>query len=1110
MSVFLTLNPSEWVAYNALAFAIIDKYPVSTGHTLVIPHRVIPTWWEATVEEQQALLELVEQVKTALDAEYSPDGYNVGFNAGSAAGQTIDHLHVHVIPRYNGDMDDPRGGVRHVIPDKGSYLRPAPSAASLVTPLNGRLRLELVRCLVREDLDRIDLLVSFVKRSGIDLIAARVDEALARGARIRLLTTDYLQITEAAALGFFLDRLGSGPDAALQVRVFSDPGTSFHPKAYIFSSSSNAAHGVAFVGSSNLTRSGITTGVEWNVQTHGTTELHSEFNRLWKDPRSLPLTASWLDNYDQLQRARHQAQSTVSTAIPDEVEIDEEPEAALAPWSVQAEALSALEATRIEGHQAGLVVMATGLGKTWLAAFDSTRPEFRRILFIAHRDEILAQARDTYRAIRPGARLTLFNGHERDPDGQVVFASVQSLHRNLDNLNSDHFDYVVIDEFHHAAAGSYRRIIAHFQPRFLLGLTATPHRSDAADLLSLCGDNLVYDCGLVEGIRRGLLSTFHYRAIADTTDYEHIPWRNGRFDIEALTTHIATRERAQQVLDEWRSHEGETRRALGFCCSIAHADFMAEYFREHGVNAVAVHSGFGSASRVESLELLAAGEIPVVFTVDLFNEGVDVPTINLVLMLRPTESAIVFLQQLGRGLRRAEGKERLDVIDLVGNHRAFLLKARVLIQIAGFPHLTAREAVRKLADQPDHPGEVVGLPEGCLIILEPEAIDILQNLLGRGSDQDRLVELIRQWMDDHEGEPPTALEMALATGTAHKLKPRGGWFGLLNELGLLSDVERSVLREFGNFLVWIEHGAYTKSYKLITLRVLSQIGNLATGASLREIAATSRWMIFNDPDLRTDLADASAAIADVAQPTTSEWESYWRKNPIKAMTSADKGQNPWFVEESGWLRFAQEIPERLGPTLEMMARELVDYRLHRYLLGQSAKRAGEVRHPIVDGIEIDATFLVEGTGATATSVVIESAGGAGEDVRNGDYVRGVDVVLERLTQIGARLVDAYIDTRRVMDIPIAERRLDPGEGNHYPIELTAAGDLINLRRALLRSMATVGRAPGVAGGGNSRKRFRLILSLPEAMTTAHLADALEAGRLVHRGFEGPAQATTMN
>ena len=307
--------------------------------------------------------------------------------------------------------------------------------------------------------------------------------------------------------------------------------------------------------------------------------------------------------------------------LPAVAELEAEAEKPIQPWSVQVEALSALTATRLDGHSAGLVVMATGLGKTWLAAFDSTRPEFRRVLFVAHRDEILKQARDVYRQIRPGGQLTLFTGEERDAGGDVVFASVQSLHRNLGRFDADEFDYIVVDEFHHAAAQTYRKVIAHFRPEFLLGLTATPSRADNADLLALCSDNLIYDCGLVEGVNRQLLSTFRYRAIPDVADYEHIPWRNGRFDPEELTAQIATQQRAQQVLDEWSTLDGSSRRALGFCCTIAHADFMADFFRRNGVAAVAVHSGGSSSPRAESIDRLEEGSVSVLFTVDLFNEG---------------------------------------------------------------------------------------------------------------------------------------------------------------------------------------------------------------------------------------------------------------------------------------------------------------------------------------------------------------------------------------------------------------------------------------------------------------------------------------------------------
>ena len=276
VSVFHDIDPSEWIAANDTSFAIRDRFPVSQGHALVIPRREIASWWETTAEERLGLLDLVEVVKIRLDVEFGPHGYNVGFNDGVAAGQTVPHLHLHVIPRYVNDVQDPRGGVRHVIPGRGNYLLDRDEASvvvappQLVTPMDSRMRLRLVAALTDPRYDRIDLIVSFIMRSGVNLIAARLDEALARGAKVRLLTTDYMQITDPSALDFFLDRAGPaqspsgsvGPEAEpgwLEVRVFSDASTSFHPKGYLFHSSTGS-DGTAIVGSSNLSRSGLMGG----------------------------------------------------------------------------------------------------------------------------------------------------------------------------------------------------------------------------------------------------------------------------------------------------------------------------------------------------------------------------------------------------------------------------------------------------------------------------------------------------------------------------------------------------------------------------------------------------------------------------------------------------------------------------------------------------------------------------------------------------------------------------------------------------------------------------------------------------------------------------------
>jgi superfamily II DNA or RNA helicase len=335
------------------------------------------------------------------------------------------------------------------------------------------------------------------------------------------------------------------------------------------------------------------------------------------------------------------------------------------------------------------VVLATGLGKTWLAAFDASRRkaentfEFPRVLFVAHRDEILHQSMRTFRKIRPESSCARYDGSmsENQLDRiEMLFASVQTLGRveHLRKFQPDAFDYIVIDEFHHAAATTYRRLIDHFEPKFLLGLTATPERTDGGDLLGLCQENLVYRCDLVRGIQEELLSPFEYYGVPDRVDYTNIPWRSRRFDEAALTSAVSTHARAQNALEQLQ--RVEAKRTIGFCCSQQHADFMAEYFRKAGMRVAAVHSGPESDPRSRSLEALERGELDIVFAVDMFNEGLDIPSIDTVLMLRPTESSILWLQQFGRGLRKSEGKERLKVVDYIGNHRTFLIKLRSMMQ----------------------------------------------------------------------------------------------------------------------------------------------------------------------------------------------------------------------------------------------------------------------------------------------------------------------------------------------------------------------------------------------------------------------------------------------
>ncbi len=527
-------------------------------------------------------------------AQHSPDGFNVGFNQGAAAGQTIFHFHLHVIPRFAGDVPDPRGGVRHVIPSKGNYLSggtPARPEQRLVKGAEDPLLPHLV--LHIDSATACDMAVSFLLDSGARLIVEHLRDFLERGGRARILVSDYLDVTDPMALRRLSDLSGD-----LTLRIYEAESIGFHPKSYIFM---DGSEGVAFVGSSNLSEPALTSSIEWNykvVSSHdvdGFREIRNGFDAIFSSYAAVPVTSSWIERYEERRVSPFSPGFRLPPGAEDPGVAYEGSVSIPEPHSIQVRALAALEQTRADGFTAGLVVLATGLGKTWLAAFDSDRMEFHRVLFVAHREEILNQAIETFRRIRPKARIGRLDGDRRETEADCLFASIQTLGRanHLSGFAADHFDYIVVDEFHHAAAATYRRIIDHFSPKFLLGLTATPERSDGGDLLGLCQENLVFQAGIHDGIDGGHLCPFHYFGVPDDVDYANIPWRNAKFDLDELTAAIATEKRAQNAVDQLRRLGG--RRTLGFCCSQRHADFMAEFCNRKGIRAAAVHAGPGSA-----------------------------------------------------------------------------------------------------------------------------------------------------------------------------------------------------------------------------------------------------------------------------------------------------------------------------------------------------------------------------------------------------------------------------------------------------------------------------------------------------------------------------------
>jgi hypothetical protein len=542
--------------------------------------------------------------------------------------------------------------------------------------------------------------------------------------------------------------------------------------------------------------------------------------------------------------------------------------------------------------------------------------EAKRVLFVAHREEILRQSRDVFRAVVPQCDAGLFVGDEKALDSDFLFASVQSLGRNLQRWAADHFDLIVVDEFHHAAAPTYRRILEHFRPTFLLGLTATPERLDGADLLALCDDNLVFDCGLVEGISNGDLCPFQYWAEKDVADFAPIPWRNGRFDPEKLRRAVETEERARQEYEAWQARRGS--RTLAFCCSVTHADFMTDYFLEQdpSIKAVAVHSGPTSADRRLALQQLADRELDIIFSVDLFNEGVDAPDIDTVLMLRPTDSPVVFLQQLGRGLRVAEGKEHLTVIDFIGNHRSFLTKPRTLLSLGRPELLTTSDVVDAMRT-----GDF-GLPEGCWVSYDIEAVDLMRELTAREQGP-ALIRYCRSYMAEN-GRRPTAVQ-AYRAGYNPGSQTRLGWFGALHDAGLLDAGEALALGTVGDFMRAVEKETFTKSYKLVTLQEFLDMGGVTAGVDVRELAVRCRQRLAGSPDL-------AAEVSDHLDDSPEEWERYWRKWPIAAWIGDLAPNKAGLFRQSGdRFELRTPVPEAVRDTVEIFLREWADYRLCRYV-----------------------------------------------------------------------------------------------------------------------------------------------------------------------------------
>lgn len=575
--------------------------------------------------------------------------------------------------------------------------------------------------------DRVDLICSFVKLSGFRILRHDLARVLEQGRPIRLLTTAYLGATQPEAL----DALA---ELGVEIRVSYDTRrTRLHAKAWLFHR--GTGYSTAFIGSSNLSSSALVDGLEWNVrlaavETPGVFEkFEAAFESYWQDPE-----------FEPYERRRFEEVAAAERRTDDDVDWTA---FGLRPYPHQELILEQLDAEReVHDRHWNLVVAATGTGKTVVAALDFKRlrrnGRWPRLLFVAHRKEILQQARRIYRAaLGDGSFGELYVDDQRPQDWQHVFASIQSLSR-LDlqeTLARNAFEVVVVDEFHHAPAESYTTLLEtlrqHAPPKELLGLTATPERADGLSVLQFFDDRVAAELRLWDALERGLLCPFQYFGHHDDVDLSQLRWSRGGYQVSDLeNVYTGNDLRVQIVVRALREAVADVRkiRAFGFCVSVAHAKFMAERFSGAGIPAEAVSGQTPRTARDDALRRLRAFEVNVLFTVDLFNEGVDVPEVDTILFLRPTESATVFLQQLGRGLRLAEDKECLTVLDFIGKPRR---QFRFDLRYRGILGGTRREIARQVQD-----GFPV-LPPGCSIQLDREASRVvlsnIEDAVGKGN-----------------------------------------------------------------------------------------------------------------------------------------------------------------------------------------------------------------------------------------------------------------------------------------------------------------------------------------------------------------------------------------
>lgn len=666
----------------------------------------------------------------------------------------------------------------------------------------------------------IDIIVSFLMESGVKLLLQDLKEALNRGVKIRILTGNYLKITQPQALYLLKSELKDKVD----LRFYNNPNKSFHPKAYMFH---NPIDSEIYIGSSNISRGALTSSIEWNYRFLKSTApndfkvFYDTFEDLFNN-HSLIITDEVLKDY-----SKQWTRPNIYKDIEKEESKEDNVINIFEPRGAQIEALYSLEKSREEGFDKGLVVAATGIGKTYLSAFDSAK--YNKILFVAHREEIIKQAAQSFKNVRNSDDIGFFYSNQKDTKNSFIFALVQTLGKeqylNEEYFSKDYFDYIIVDEFHHAVSSNYKKIIDYFTPKFLLGLTATPERLDSKDVFALCDYNMVYEVRLKDAINKGWLVPFRYYGIYDeTVNYEHIDYKNGKYDDKQLEEALMLNKRGEIILNHYLKYN--SKRAMGFCTSRHHAEYMAKVFNENNIPSAAVYSGEKgeySEDRNIALSKLTSGELKVIFSVDMFNEGLDVPAIDMVMFLRPTQSPTIFLQQLGRGLRKFKDKKYLNVLDFIGNYK----KANLVPFLLSGKEYSASEC--KKNKQGDYE-----FPEECIVDFDFKIIDIFKKQAEREMKVKDKVKEQFEVVSQMLGYRPSRVELftyiddeVYQNIRSKAMNPFSNYLEYIKENDKLTHDEEILYNSRGReFINMIETTSMSKTYKMPVLLAFYNYGDI--------------------------------------------------------------------------------------------------------------------------------------------------------------------------------------------------------------------------------------------------------------------------------------------